>query len=133
MTKEEILAQMKLHQAEYSKLNEQFKLLKAADEREGYVKKMNERVTAFKARYPFYANMDGTVETINWEQIEVWISGGLKDGNGYGIGWDDTGMPGLGYADYSGGSFRPMVETEEDCKKYVERELKRQEIASRKK
>lgn len=137
MTKEDILNQMKFHQAEYSKLNEEYKKLKQVDEAANYVTKQLARLEEFKVRYKFYANTSkGEPEVIDWEKVETQIKAG-DDRNGPALGWDETGMPGFG-GGYGGGSghssggwFSPMVEEEGDIKKYLEREEKRREIAAR--
>ena len=133
MTKEEILTQMKVHQAEYSKLNEEYKVLKAADEKETHFKKQQGRLELFKSKYNFFAHEDGKVEPINWETVATNLAGTTSMEEGYILGWDETGMPGMGHAAYNGGTFLAMVEEEGDVRKYLEREAKRKEVVARRK
>jgi hypothetical protein len=133
MTKEEILAQMKVHQSEYSKLNEEYKRLKTLEEKEFSDKRQLARLEEFRTKYKFYAHMTAAPEPINWDNVAEAIQDSLKTGGNSALGWDETGMPVVSMqVGYNVGMYA-LVETEDDAKKYVERELKRQEIAARKK
>jgi hypothetical protein len=144
-SKQDIIDKMKIHQVEYSRLNEELKKIKEDEKNISFFKSQAERLIEFKVRYNFFVlfkndrNTAGTpfstkeVEPIDWAKVETCLSSTLSLQEGYALGWDETGMPGLGYHTYSETSFQPMVETEDDAKKYLERELKRIEIAARKK
>jgi hypothetical protein len=132
MSKEEILNKMKLLQAEYSKLNEEYKKLKLEEEQRTYMSRQMATLEQFRKKYNFYAHLSGKTEQVDWQKVETSLKeGSMEDGPS--LGWDETGMPGFGGSTGSNQWFYPLVEIEDDARKYVERELKRQELSSRRK
>lgn len=127
-TKEEIIKQMKFHQDQYALLKSQMNEIQRNENRELHKKRQLARLEEFKIKYKFYVT-SGDPILIDWEEVEKLLNVSFTQDVGYALGWDDSGMPGLGSAN----GFSPMVEEEQDARKYIEREAKRKEIASRRK
>lgn len=136
-TKSELLSEMRELQQEYSKRAAILKEMTFNDEKADYEKRQLERLEQYKAKYKFYANSKGEAKPIDWEEVEKLIRSSFETygqrGSGYYLGFDQTGVEGLGCDYGTGGTFSPMVEEESDARKYAEREARRQEFIERSK
>lgn len=127
----ELLKSMKYHQEEYAKLASELKALKQAEQAEHDKVHQMARLEAFKAKYKFYVK---DLIPIDWEEVEKLVTVSYGRDDGYALGHDETGMPGLIVVNNGAiAAFSPMIEEEGDARKYNEREEKRREIAARKK
>lgn len=133
MTKEEIMKQMRFHQAEYSKLNEEYKTLKAQEDQEHFVSKQLARLEEFSAKYKFFLGDEGAPVAIDWEDVSKSIKSTVSMEEGYALGWDETGVACLIKSTYNNVVLTGLFEEESDIRKYLEREAKRKEVAARKK
>lgn len=132
LTKSEILSAMRQHQQEYAKFAAQLKVLSAKEEHQARVTRQFNRLETFRNKYKFFVDInDGSTKEIDWNEIEKLIKSTLDEADGYGLGFDQTGMPGLGASYHGGGGFQPMVEEESDGRKVAEYEARRREYAER--
>lgn len=135
-TKVELISEMKELQQEYGKRATLLKSMTFDEEMKERETRQLERLEAYKAKYKYYASSDGTTKDIDWTEVEKLVRTTLtQDPNkgGYALGFDQTGMEGLGYDYVQGGLFTPMVEEESDAKKYAEREKRRIEFGEKRK
>lgn len=133
-TKTEILSEMRELQQLYSKAAAVLKQMTYEEELKETIARQMDRLAAYKAKYNFYVQNDGTAKPIDWDEVEKLIKTSLDNPNlptGYALGFDQTGMEGLGYDYGNGGTFSPMVEEENDVRKYLEREKLRQEFLAK--
>lgn len=121
MTKQELLDQMRVHQAAYSKLAAEVKEINLKEEQETYEKRQLERLEQYRVKYKFYAKDDGSLKEIDWEEVEKLIRTSFDQRLGHALGFDKYGMEGLGYDYGNGGTFIPMVEDEVEARRYNER------------
>jgi hypothetical protein len=133
--KTEVLKAMKFHQEEFSKLNDIYKTFKQEDKRAADEKYQTRNFNEFKEQYKFYAKLN--VETgepyavaIDWEEVWKLISTSFGLEEGYCLGYDITGMPGLVHGNFktTAHTFSPMIEEESDSRKYWERENTRKNL-----
>ena len=127
-TKTELLSEMRELQSAYSKVASKLKVITAKEEQEQLEARQLERLASYKTKYNFYIQDDGTTKAIDWEEVEKLLKTSFTSQNEYGLGFDQTGMEGLGSALGSGSGFTPMVETERDAVQYIEREKRRQDF-----
>lgn len=133
-TKAELLSEMKELQQEYGKRATLLKNMTFDEEMKEREARQLERLEAYKAKYKYYAQPDGTAKEIDWTEVEKLVRATLTvdpSKGGYALGFDQTGMEGLGYDYVQGGSFTPMVEEEADARKYAEREALRKEFIAK--
>jgi hypothetical protein len=129
----ELLSKMKELQQEYAKHAAELKALKEEDEQKQFQERQLSRLEAYKAKYKYFVSGDGSVKEINFEEVEKLIRSSFGQKSGYALGFDSSGMEGLGYDSGAtsghgdAGYFTPMVEDETEAKRYVEREARRQE------
>jgi predicted nuclease with TOPRIM domain len=127
-TKTELISEMKELQQSYSKLAAVLKAMTAEEEAKQTEARQLERLEQYKAKYKFYAQADGSVKDIDWEEVEKLIKTSFGKQLGYALGFDQTGMEGLGYDYGNGGVFAPMVEDETEAQRCIAREKRRQEF-----
>lgn len=138
LNKSEILSAMREHQKAYSELSAQLKQITAAEEFESYRARQMSRLEEYKGKFKYYVDLSsGETKPIDWEEVEKLIKTSFDNptyhaGNllGYALGFDSTGMCGLGNDYGNGGTFNPMVEDEADGRKAFEQEKRRQEYAA---
>lgn len=135
-SKSELLTVMRELQQAYAKAAAELKEFTFAEDKAEHEKRQLQRFEAYKAKYTFYIQADGTAKTIDWEEINKLLttsfaSYGSGKAEGYSLGFDQNGMEGLGFDFGNGNEFTPMVEEEGDVRKFNEREVRRKEFAAR--
>ncbi len=137
-TKNELMSEMRHHQDQYATLKAQLQKMQQEENFEVQKKRQLGRLEEFKAKYKFYVAKEAAEQAIpiDWDEVQKLIELSFGNEEGYALGWDATGMPGLGYSgpyDNSINQFSPMIEDDTDSRKYHEREAKRKEIELRRK
>ena len=137
LTKEEVMKQMKHHRSEYERLSSEFRKFDFEDSVKRHNSMQKNLLEKFKSKYKFYVTLDDEkkVRSIDWEEIEKLITNSYDHAKqeGYLLGYDDTGMPGIFVTYYGGGGSEGFVEEESDIRKYHEREEQRLAVQARKK
>lgn len=133
-TKDVILSEMKELQQQYSKRSSELKDLAFIEDKAEYEARQLARLAEYKSKYNFYIK-DGEAKPINWDEVEKLVRTSFdsfgKPAAGYSLGFDQTGMEGLGCDYGNGGDFTPMVEDESDAPKFLAREKRRKEFIAR--
>lgn len=130
--KSDLIKLMRHHQQEYAALSAQLKEINLVEEQESFEKKQLSKIQEYREKYNFYVSLkDGSTKSINWDEVERLVTSSFSVSGGYMLGFDESGMPGLG--NLNNNSFEPMVEEETDGRKVYERELRRKEYADKKK
>jgi len=137
LTKEEVLKQMKHHRSEFERLGVEFKKFDFEESVKRHKEKQKAMLELFKSKYRFYVTMsdDNKVRTVDWDEVEKLITNSFdySKQEGYALGYDDTGMPGVFVTYYGGGGSEGLVEEESDIRKYHEREEQRRKALAAKK
>jgi len=131
LTKTEILSNMRRHQAEYAKYAAMLKEITAKDDLKAEEIQQMKRLEAYKAKYKFFVQADGSIKEIDWDEIEKLVRQSIGTGQGYALGFNSAGDEGLGCNYGNGGTFTPMVEEESDAKKLVARYERIREFEAR--
>lgn len=132
LSKTELLTKMRTLQAEYSKYASFLKIITNEEDMRDREHRQLARLEEYRNKYKFYVQDDGSAKLIDWEDVEKLVRQSIPTGEGYMLGYEQSGMEGLGYFHQSGFTkFTPMVETEEDVRKYVERETRKKEFEAR--
>ena len=139
MNKTEILSKMKEHQKAYSELSAQLKAITAEEENKELQERQLKRLEEYKVKYKFYVHLsedlsDNTVTLIDFEELEKLVKSSFESNVvSYALGFDQTGMEGLGYTVGGGTSFTPMVEDEVEAERFIAREKRRREFIAKSK
>ena len=135
-TKAELMSELREIQQKYSAVAAQLKELTFAEEKAIYEQRQLTRLEEYKQKYKFYASLkEEEPKAIDWEEVEKLVRSSFasygKPAAGYSLGFDQSGMEGLG-CDYGNNTnFNPMVEEASDIPKYIARETRRQEFIDR--
>lgn len=135
-TKAEILSEMRELQQQYSAKATLLKQMQFDEEMKERETRQLERLETYRAKYKYYVQPDGSTKEIDWEEVEKLIKVTVAQDpakGGFALGFDQTGMEGLGHESGNSSAFTPMVEEESDARKYVEREERRQKFVARQK
>ena len=134
-TRNELLSEMREHQAAYAKLAAELKALSAADEAAALEERQLKRLEDYKAKYKYYAAVgeSGDLKEIDWDEVEKLVKASFGTGAGYSLGFNEVGQEGLGHDYGNGGHFSPMFEDALEIERYKAREVRRQQFAANKK
>jgi hypothetical protein len=131
LSKVEILANMKKHQAEYAKYAAMLKEIMMKDELKAREVEQMKKLESYKAKYKFFVQPDGAIREIDWEEVEKLVKQSFSTGQGYTLGFNSAGDEGLAYSYENTSSFTPMAEDESDAKKLVARYERIKEFEAR--
>lgn len=143
MNKAEIISKMREHQQEYAKYATELKKITSAEDQKATEERQLARLEEYKGKYTLYVKIaedlsDVQITPIDFNELEKLIrSSFIEDAaTSYALGYDSSGMEGLGYSIIANGnatpiSFTPMVEDEREAERFVAREKRRREYAAR--
>lgn len=135
MDKKEIQEKIRFHLGEANKLKEELNGFLLEDKKKKFVSTQKAILEIFKSKYTIFAILkeNGEVTQIDWEKIEnqLFHEGNITaqavKGEGFGLGYDETGMPCVFTSYYGGGGYTPLAIDTLDVERYVEREKNRRE------
>lgn len=138
MEKSEILNRMKELHAEYNELAQKLSDLDAPEKRATFEKEQRKRLEAFKKELTVEATQEA--KEIDWSDIEskIFSEANLDEHlkmnpEGYGLGYDSEGQPGLGVSYNGGGAFTPFAYDKVDAERYVKRQNRKRKFAAARK
>lgn len=139
MNKTEILSKMKEHQKAYSELSTQLKAITAEEEKKEIQERQLKRLEEYKNKYKFYVKASDDLSEVSFNEIDFSELEKLVTSSfdseivSYALGFDQTGMEGLGHTVGNLTSFTPMVEDEVEGERFIAREKRRREFIAKSK
>lgn len=128
-TKAEIIAKMREHHSEYNLLAQELATIEAPDKKAEFEKEQRKRFENFKKELTVEATTE--FKAIDWTDIESKIFDAANidasaNSEGYSLGFDREGMPGLGVSYPGGGGFTPFAYDQVDAERYVKRQRRKE-------
>lgn len=129
---------MKELHAEYNELAHKLGELDGPEKRATFEKEQRKRLEAFKKELTVEATTEA--KEIDWADVESKIFSQenldqhlLLNPEGYGLGYDSEGQPGLGVSYNGGGAFTPFAYDKVDAERYVKRQNRKRKFAAARK
>jgi hypothetical protein len=138
MEKQDIIKRMRELTAEYKQLGEELNKLDAPERRAQFEAEQRRRLEAFKKELKVEATLEA--KEIDYEDVEAKIFSQENldqqlnsTQDGYMLGYDSEGQPGLGVSYNGGGGFTPFAYDKVDAERYAKRQKRKQKFAAQRK
>lgn len=128
----EILSKMKEHHSAYNELVAELQTLDAPEKRRAFEAEQRKRLESFKKELTVWATKEGGEIDYSTIEADIFSQSNLDasvKGDGYSLGFDREGQPGLGVSYPGGGGFQPMAYDKVDAERYVKRQRRKEKYS----